>query len=271
MNKIIDFYELYESELLEYNKEYINKLYEIIIDEKKSFYNNNWNDYCDAIIDECSHFVSSMNNDYLYKTPHFILLIKDSLLNHNSKKTENLYIVKKLNLYVQLFEYLKSLNHNTFVFFDKDKYELTINTYNIFLNFDVTILESMIEWYSNYFVFFYSKSNKYTNICIYKIDDLFGYKLFLTFRKDNIMNEIIINTCDTVIDSEEDFYNKINFTENWKVLDSFTQKNMSPLININLVAECFTNSNINVKINFIESQYICVNKILKFVEDFLKN
>ena len=269
MENLIKFYEFNEQKLLDYDKETINKLYDIIINAKNNLNNDIWEKTAKTIIKECDNTFSISNNNYIDSLDNYIPIVKDLLVNNNSIKIENQYIIKKLNLYEQMLEYLKILNYSENVFFDKEKYEITINTYNIFFNLQKSITESIIEWHSNNYVFFYSKSNNNTNICIYGIDDLYGYKLFLTFRKENISNKIKIVLCDVIINSNNDFYKKIKIIENWKIQESSDKINNVHLINIEQIAECFSND--NIKKEFCESNYVDVSKMLEYVGDFLDN
>lgn len=271
LNEITSFYELYEKQLFSYNQEYINKLYEIINNAQNTLDENYWLTKCNNILIECKNIFSNMNYDYPENAIIYSKIINVLLKKYDATKMENKYVIKKLNLYVQLFDYLIFLNNNEYVFFDKDKYDLTITTYNLFMNFNDNIINSHIEWYSNYVVCFYSKSNKYTNICIYKIDDFYGYKLFISLQKNNIFNTINIKVCDVFINSSDDFYNKLNFMENLKFSESSVNKNSLQFINIKEIGNFFVLKNKNINIEFSESKYICSDKMLEFVKDFLHN
>ena len=171
-----------------------------------------------------------------------------------------------------MLEYIKLLNYNDRVFFDKDKYNVIIDTYNIFNNLKNDVIESVVEWYSNNYIIYYSKSVDNTNICIYKLDDSFGYKLFLTFKKNNIIDNTVIYTYDILIDTQEEFYKKIKTFESWKMSDSPIKKNTIQLININQIAECFSKKKSNnLQILFFESNFVESNKMLQYVKEFLNN
>ena len=275
MESIINFYKLNEKDLLDYDKETINKLYQIIINTKNNLNNNDWFNNCSSTIEECIKIFSVMNYDYVYYIDYYIQKLKQSIpdnIDVIKLKSEYYYIIKKINLYIKMLEYIKSLNYNDKIFFDKDKYNTIIDTYSIFFNLNENICESIIEFYSNNYIIFYSKSNNYINICIYHLDDLFGHKLFLTFRKNNITNKIKIYTYDTLFNTPDDFYNKIKMFDCWKMPDNPSIKNTTQFINIDQIAECFSKeNNPDIKIIFFESNFVDANKMLQYVKEFLNN
>ena len=275
MESIINFYEANEKDLLDYDKETINKLYKIIINTKNNLNNIDWFNNCSAIIEECVKIFSVLNYDYVYYIDYYIQKLKQSIpdnIDMIKLKSDHHYTIKKVNLYIKMLEYIKSLNYNDNIFFDKDKYNIIIDTYCIFCNLNEDICESIIEFYYNNYIIFYSKSSNYINVCIYHLDDLFGHKLFLTFRKNNITNKIKIYTYDTLFNTQEDFYKKIKMYDCWKIPDYPRKKNILQFININQIAECFSKkNNPDIEIMFFESNFVDVNKMLQYVKEFLNN
>lgn len=275
MESIINFYEVNEKDLLNYDKETITKLYQIIINTKNNVNNNDWYNNCYEIVEECIKIFSVMNFNYVHYIDYYIKKLKQTIpinIYMIDLKSEYYYIIKKVNLYIKMLEYIKLLNYNDKIFFDKDKYNIIIDTYYIFCNFNEDISESIVEFYSNDYIIFYSKSNNYINICIYHLDDLFGHKLFITFRKNNTTNKIKIYTYDTLFDTKEDFYKKIKMFEYWKIPDSPIKKNTTQFINIDQIAECVSKeNNSDLKIMYFESNFVDVNKMLLYVREFLNN
>lgn len=274
MEPIINFYESNEKKLLDYDKNTINELYQIIIEEKNNLNYKIWFNRGSQIIKECVKTFSTMNPNYINYIDLYISELKKSIPSDImifSLQSKELDLIKKVNLYIKMLEYIKLLNYSDRVFFDKDKYNVIIDTYNMFNNLN-NITECMVEWYSNDYIIFYSNSNDNSKICIYQLDDLFGYKLFLTFAKNNITCEIIIYTCDVVINTKEDFYKKIKMFENWKLSNSPIKKNTQQLINIDQIAECFSKKeSADLKILFLESNFVQSDKMLQYVSDFLNN
>ncbi len=272
MESIINFYEANEKDLLDYDKETINKLYKSIINTKNNL-NNNWFNNCSEIIEECVKIFSVMNYNYIHYIDYYIQKLKHAIpYNVDLIELKHRDIIKKVNLYIKMLEYMLLLNYNDKITFDNDKYHIIIDSYYIFCNLNKDISESIVEFYSNNYIIFYSKSNNYINVCIYHLNDLFGHKLFLTFRKNNITNKIEIYTYDTLFNTSEDFYNKIKISESWKILECPIKKNTTHFININQIAECFSKeNNCDIKIIFCESNFVDTNKMLQFVKDFLNN
>jgi hypothetical protein len=261
MEKIIKFYELNENDLVTYNKDTIDKLYKIIIDSKNKLKNEDLFNKCLMTIEECNEIFSIMNVNYMYYVDEYILKLKNCLLNNfeiENNNNTNKYIIRKTKLYIQLLEYLKIINYDGKVFFDVDKYNIVIDTYNIFFNLKPDIKKCHVEWYSNNYIFFCSKSTIYKNICIYYLDDLFGFRIFLTFKKNKLDNKIKLCVFDSIIKSEKDFYKKIERLNNYSM----------HYINIKKIAKCFS-INLNIDKSYSESNFVDENKMLKYVNIFL--
>ena len=220
MDKIIKFYELNEKDLINYNQDTINKLYKMITDTKNKLYSSDWLEKCCTIIAECDEVFSIMNPCYIHFIDEYIIKLKRCIINNADTENFNnshIYTARKIKLYIQLLEYLKKINYDSKVFFDADKYDIVMNTYNIFFNLKEDINKCYIEWYSNNYILYYSQSTNYTNICIYYLDDLFGYKIFLSFKKNNFSEKIKLCVFDIIIKTEKDFYNKIEKMSNYKL------------------------------------------------------
>jgi len=262
MDNIIKFYKLNEKDLINYNRDSINKLLFIIKDTADKMNNDDWVNNCTAIIEECVEVFSIMNFNYLCHVDDYIIKLRESIPHDIKTKIINghhKYVIRKVNLYIQLLEYLKMVNYNTKVFFDKQKYDIVIDSYNIFFNLIEDINKSYVEWYSNNYIFYYSQSTKYTNICIYCLDDMFGYKIFLTLKINNLTNEIKLCIYDAVIKTREDFYNKIE-----KINDHRPR-----FIDIEQIINCFSLSSNDIAKEYHESNYVESFQMLQYVNYFL--
>jgi len=276
MERIINFYDLNEKNLLAYDKETINQLYQLIVNEKK-YLNNDWISECYSVVNECIETFSTMNLNYMDYIDLYIERLKKSIPDEdilsNTQRNYHL-VIRDINLYIQMLEYLKELNYSERVFFDKDKYQLMINTYNLFRRFDNQD-DCVVEFDSNHYIFFYSKSSKYVSICIYHIDDLFGYKLFLTFKKSIEEKEIIINTFDVMINSGEEFYKKVKMLKGWNLLDNPTKEHNMQLVDIEQIAQSFNKNSgetgYKIEISYFESSFVDEDKMLQYVGTFLDN
>lgn len=264
MDKIIKFYELNEKDLINYNQDTIDKLYKLITDTKNKLYSSDWLEKCCTIIEECDEVFSIMNSCYIYFIDEYINKLKGCITNNMDTGNFNnlhIYTARKIKLYIQLLEYLKMINYDSKVFFDADKYDIVMNTYKIFFNLKGDINKCYIEWYSNNYILYYSQSLNYTNICIYYLDDLFGYKIFLSFKKNNFTEKIKLCVFDIIIKTEKDFYNRIEKMSNYKL----------HFINIKQIAKCFSLNCDNVTTEYQESNFIDSSKMLQYVHVFLND
>ena len=241
MEKIIKIYEHNEKDLMDHNKNLLDK--------------------CHSVIEDCTKIFSMTNLNDTHLIDSYIVKLK-KCVSDNMERTklndEYKYIIRKVNLHIQLLEYLKIVNYNDEVVFDSDKYNIVVDAYNIFVSLKEDISKSYVEWCSNNYVFFYSQSTNYTNICVYYLDDLFGYKIFLTFKKNNLTNKIKICIFDVIIKCEKDFYNRI---DNYKL----------QFINIKQILNCFSMDSDDITKEYQESNYINSQKMLQYVSIFLDN
>lgn len=274
MEKLINFYDCYKKELLEYDKIYIDKLFSII-DEFKNYNDEKWLLDANNIIYDCFNIVPNIYLNYSYYSQKYVKTIKMLLSNEHSQNIKHYKITYKLNTILQMFNFIDHSLFNEKIFFDKSKYSITIDTYSIFLKLKKNIIECNIEWNTAGNMFFYSKTDEYINICIYTTDDFFGHKLFLTYRKNINNNHINIILYDDLIISEENFYNKLNGPIIWLISlnPEIHLTNSLNFIDIEQIAKCFElnndKNNINIELN--ESKYISIDGVLKFISDFLDN
>jgi hypothetical protein len=259
MDKIIKFYELNEKNLLNYDTNTINKLYSIITEEKENINNNEWLLKSNNLLEECNEIFSIMDCNYLLYIDSYITKLEECLINNNENK--NKYIIRKIKLYIQLLDYLKKINFDKEILFDFYKYNIIINTYDIFFNLQSDIQKCYVKWLSNSYIFFYSESEKTINICIYNLNDIYNYKIFMTFVENKITNKIKICIYNSIIMSEIDFYNKIKKKYIYKL----------DFINITKIPKYFSSKSDKVLIEYQESNYIDANKMLQFINVFLNN
>jgi hypothetical protein len=273
METILTFFESNKDELLIYNKEKINDLYKIILNIKDNNYKIYWTKNCNDLLNELHNKFNFYNPQYIYNIHPLLYKLKNSISHIEDIYLQSLddkILYKKIKLNIQLLEYLEALNYCETVFCDKEKYDIVIETYLIFNFFNENILKTYVEWYSNQYIIFYSKSINYINICIYELDDLFGYKLFITFRNNVLNNKKSISTYDIIIENSSDFYERLETIKNWKFSGSSIKNKTKLMINIEQIAECF-NIKENVEIKYFEAIYIDKSKMLEYVKDFLDN
>jgi hypothetical protein len=267
MDKIIKFYELNEEDLINYRVDTIDKLYSLIREIKQMKTNKNWLEKSLSVISECDEFFSIINPNYVDYLDKYIDNLSNCLINYTfEKNTDEMCekTVRKINLYIQLLEYLHMINYQENIFFDANKYYVTISAYNIFFNLKNEIEKCCIEWNSNNFILYYSQSINYTNICIYHLDDSFGYKIVLSFKKNNISEKIKLCVFDLIIKSEKDFYSKI---ERKNKINGYAKH----FINTKQIAKCFSSNSSSVTIEYLESNFIDENKMLQYVNIFLND
>jgi len=262
MDNILSFFEINKTKLINYDQSTIDELYEIIIQTKNNLSINEWVKKSTIIIQECEEIFSIINYKYINFIDSYIIKLSKCIETQIECSTiEITYIVKKIKLYIQLLKYLKIIYFDKIIFFDELKYDIIIDTYNIFFNLNDDINKSYVEWITNNYIVFYSQSLNFTNICIYLLNDLYGYKIFLTFTKNNSNNTIKIYTFDCFIKTNKDFCNKFSIRNNYKPYS----------INIKQIANCFNKNNKNVIIEYLESNYIDKNKMLEYVRFFLNS
>jgi hypothetical protein len=264
MENIIKFYELNEIDLLNFNQSTVNQLYEIITDAKRKLYNDNWLNKSCAIIEECTEVFAIMNLGHIYYIDDYIIKLKKCIPDNADKTTldnDHKYIARKVKLLIQLLEYLKIINYDGTVFFDACKYNLVVSTYNIFYGFKDDIKNSYVELYSNNYIFYYSLSGTNTNICIYYLDDLYDYKIFVTLKKNNFTGKIKLCIFDVIIKTERDFYNKIEQAGNYKLR----------FVDITQIAKCFSINSEDVTKEYQEANFINQTKMLEYVNIFLND
>ena len=264
MENTINFYEFDKNDLLSYSHDNTDELYTIITDANRKLYNDNWSNKCHALIKECTEIFSIINSNYVYFIDAYIIKFKKCLTNNEEIDNFNntyKFFNRQIKLYIQLLEYLKIINYDNNVFFDTDKYNIVISAYDIFFNLKEDVNKSYIEWYSNNYIFYYSQSTNYTNICIYHLDDLFGYKIFMTYKKNNLTNKIKISVYDVIINTQVDFYNKIEKSTNSKLY----------FIKIEQLAKCFSINSNNITKEYQESNFIDSCKMLQYAAFFLND
>jgi hypothetical protein len=272
MEKIIKFYEENDKYLINYNKEHLDELYKLIKNERNTWNNNLWLNDCLNTIAKFMEIFTTIPFKYIDDVECYINKLSNCVQNDDfTKNLENVYIVKKIKLYIQFLHYLKKIYYVKKITFDKEKYDIIFYTYNIFCNFKNEMKELFVEYYSEDYIFFYSKSINYVNICIYQINELFGYKIYLSYRKEIETNKIKICTFDVIINTQHDFYN--NFEKSSIILSKYTKytKNSLQHIDVKQIGECFLMDMSNVKIEFNESTFIKEQKMLSFVKTFLDN
>ena len=268
MDKILYFYENNKNNLQNYDKRCINELLELL--ENISMNDESWIIKSKKILDIFNEEFSIFNSHYSFKINEHLYNLKNiNLVNidYNILNTKEKDIFKKIKLNIKFLEYLQILNINERVFCDKDKYDIIYNTYNIFNSFDCLTNDYIVEWYSNQYIFFYSKNYNNINICIYELDDIYGYKLFLTFKNNYDNNNTSINIYDCILNNADDFYDKLE-TIKWYFNNSSDKQNCNSLIDITQIALEFNKPD-NPNIKFYESYYVEQNKMLEHVKDFL--
>lgn len=269
MDKILFFYENNKNNLQNYDKRTINELLDLLenisINDKE-----NWIIKSKKVLELFNKEFSNFNSHYSFKINECLYNFKNINLgniDYNILNSDEKDIYKKIKLNIKFLEYLQILNINKRVFCDKDKYDIIYDTYNIFNSFDCLNNDYIVEWYSNQYIFFCSKNYNNVNICIYELDDMYGYKLFLTFKNNYDSNYISINIYDCVLNNAEDFYDKLE-TKKWYFNNSPVKKNYNSLIDISQIAIEFNEPD-NPNIKFYESHYVEQNKMLEHVKDFL--
>lgn len=283
MKSIKDFYKNNELKIKKYDRDSIEKLIEIIEREIINYDRiNNWEINVMNILNEIDNFFGQMSWNYIYYIDLFIKKLKEleqfeseeSKENKESKESKESIpnpfngiiqsLNKKIYINIQMLEHLKIFNHNPLLFFDNDKYNVVINSYRMFgdlIQLSDNIKEILIEWNSNNYLFFYIKRSCGIKICIYHYDDIFGYKLFLTFI--NIPPNIKINIYDIIINKPKDIKEKIR---NEFVIPTFSNEKKY-FINLNQIIEYINNTS-DPHIIFNESCHIGENKMIEYIKDF---
>jgi hypothetical protein len=268
MEKIINFYSEEKNNLLSGNLSSIERLCSLIESEQENLVNKTTLENSCLLVDELVEIFSLPNYKNANYADFYIGKITRTLNEIiNVTKPEILIIKKKLNCYKNFLQYLKYIHNNKKLLLTNEKYELLYDSYIMFGFFDVS--DAKVEFYSNDHILYYTKTNEYIKMCIYYLDELYGLKLFLTFRHNLINQKININVYDVLIESERDFYNKLSTPENWKLPYEFAKSNILQNINITSLAGCFSNNDDNITIKFSESAYVDTNKMFEFLIDFL--
>jgi hypothetical protein len=265
METIITFFENNKDELLNYNKTKIDKLYELI---KNNAFENMWSKNAKLLLNNFyNNFDWNNTNQILYFTIQF----NKCIYNYAQKiKIEieiinkNFFIYRKIILCIQLLEFIKINNKHKLVIYDKEKHKLNLLINEVFCTLSNNLYELYTVWISNTIILFYSKNNNFINICFYEYDEIFDYKLFLTYKYNLSNNKKNILICNSVIYNSDVFYTKLNF------LNEENYKHICIIDYINDIAQCFDNQNIAL-IKFIETTNIDKYKMLEYVKYFLDN
>lgn len=269
MEKIIKFYELEKDNLLLGDLTSVKNLCSLIETEKNNFSNGEIFKSSCLLIEELSEIFSLYDYKNINYVNYYIQQITDKLKIFSKLKDNYLITQKKLNYFLNFLQYLKFINQCNKIIVSGEKYSILYESNIIFSNFSFNVLDARVEFYNDEYVFFYSKTEKHCNLCSYYLDDLYGFKLFITYKKNLFDNTIFIETFDTLIDNEYDFYKKINVCKNWKIIPSINNKHSLIHINVKDISECFFYKNTNIKIKFGESIFVDLNKVFQFVIDFL--
>lgn len=273
MEKILFYYNNNKNDLLNYNTEKLDEFFKLISEINFSYDCKSWFNECNNLLVEFYNNFNIYDSGYNFKICNMLEKFKKSVpsyININLLNLKEKDVYRKIKLNIQLLEYLQTLNYNQKVFFDKEKYDIIISTYKIFYDFGDHIIESIVEWYSNQFIFFYSKSDHYINICIYELDDLHGFKLFLTVRNNLDKKKITIYAYDIIINDSSDFYEKLETIQKWNFINYPDKTKYIYLIDINKIANYFDILEKN-NIKYCESSYVDEKKMFSFIKDFLNN
>lgn len=260
METLLMFFENNKEELLNYNQTKIDKLYELI---KNNAFENLWNKTANILL---NNFYDNFDWNNITHIHYFITQFNNCIKNYEQKTkiemSNEIYIsYRKITLCIQLLEFIKLNNKQKIVIYNKEKHELNILINNTFCELSNNLYKLYTVWISNNIILFYSENYNFINLCIYEYDEIFGYKLFLTYRKNLTNDKKNILVCNTIIYNSNIFYTKLNIQN---------KENIKCINIIDEIAECFDNQNAT-QIKFIETANIDKYKMLEYVKYFLDN